>query len=334
MFFVKCSHGLINELQRSKSVIPFTYDTYVSHVLQKSRSYDIVVLYVNESSTKCKECKNIKKVFTSVAQAYENYGTMNINSPEVNVYFGSVDIGKEPRVAILHNIKRDYDIFYFSKDVEIDRSLTSNMNSSIVIKNAMMFSKYKITKDLNAYLLSWINRHSSYRIVYKNKTADVLVTFFLFCVFICVLIVFTFFVKLLRMYPVIMALGALGIQILACGCICFCLIKKSMLIGRTREQKFKLFHSEQRNQYILEGLSMSSLEVLSTMALYAACCVLNKSRSKGKAYLSFLLIMLGYLCYYGVFLLYNKKHYNLSPTFFPPSDYVRGPLLKDRGNQF
>jgi hypothetical protein len=37
---------------------------------------------------------------------------MNINSPEVNVYFGSVDIGKEPRVAILVKITNSF-IFLF-----------------------------------------------------------------------------------------------------------------------------------------------------------------------------------------------------------------------------
>ncbi|XP_053993119.1 uncharacterized protein LOC128884087 isoform X2 [Hylaeus volcanicus] len=268
------------------------------------------------------------------AKAYDNYGTMKTNAPGVNVYFGSVDIGKEPGIAKLHNIKKNYDIFYFSKDFDMDRSLTPHMSDSIVVKNTMMFSKYKITKNLSTFLLSWINRHSSYRIVYKNKTVDVLITFFFLCLFLCVLIAFTLFIIVLRRYPFIMALGALGIQILACGCICFCLIRKSQLIGHTTEHKLKLFHSEQRNQYVLEGLSMSSLEVLSTMSLYVACRVLNTSRRQSKAYLSFLLIILGYSCYYGIFMLYNEKHYNLSPTFFPPIDYVRGSLLRDRGNMF
>jgi uncharacterized membrane protein YoaT (DUF817 family) len=95
------------------------------------------------------------------------------------------------------------------------------------------------------------------------------------------------------------------------------------------------FMKQQRSQYAGEGYIASILCTL--ISLCFLCFVraevfFSPLNSTNKMYLLVVLLILGYSGVQAFLACYREKSPWYRNAFFPPHDYVRGPLMRDQGN--
>ena len=159
-----------------------------------------------------------------------------------------------------------------------------------------------------------------------------------FLVFLFILILgFTLFTKFKQIFlsPYLWLIGSFVIYIVCIGGVVYNIINGTPFAKFNRDGSIKEFiHSRQRSQYVGEGLLMSFLFVLSGTLMYAfnwINVIKNKLMHKVMTFALVFSIAITSRIIVGI---YQKKAAWYGPTFSPPSDYMRGPLINDQGNSF
>ena len=96
----------------------------------------------------------------------------------------------------------------------------------------------------------------------------------------------------------------------------------------------ELIHSGQRSQYVGEGLLMSSLFVFSGTLMMAFTWI-NKIKGYWPHKIATFIIIFSLAIVTRLIVgIYQKKASWYGPTFAPPANYMKGPLINDQGNSF
>ena len=96
----------------------------------------------------------------------------------------------------------------------------------------------------------------------------------------------------------------------------------------------EFIHHDQSLQYIGEGILVSSLFVLGGTILYSFVWLNSVQGYLKHKIISFIGIIFIILDAEIIFSIYTIKARWYYPTFLPPDNYVRGPLINDQGNSF
>ena len=96
----------------------------------------------------------------------------------------------------------------------------------------------------------------------------------------------------------------------------------------------QFIHPEQRSQYAGEGVLMSTLFVIGGTLLYSFIWLNRIQGFTHHKFASFAVIIFIILDVQIIFAIYTIKARWYNPTFLPPGNYVRGPLINDQGNSF
>jgi hypothetical protein len=98
-------------------------------------------------------------------------------------------------------------------------------------------------------------------------------------------------------------------------------------------------HSGQRSQYAGEGFMMGFLSTFYIVCLGGICFIALRNSSKlnspgSMRVMGYISILLLTFVVYKLVGVYSQKAAWYKPSFYPPSYYVRGPLMRDQGSSF
>jgi len=219
------------------------------------------------------------------------------------------------------------------KNLEVD----DNNDSHIKYEDDFVVEYHKYDTD-NVYahkMLEFVNAKSGRKIELRKNP---LMFLLYFLIFIFVLIFgFTLFTKFTKIFlsPNLWLIGSFVIYIICIGGFVYNIINGTPFAKFDKNGSIKEFiHSGQRKQYVGEGLLMSTLFVLSGTLMYAFNW-LNKIENKlFHKIITFVLVFLIAIVSRVIVGIYQKKASWYGPTFSPPDDYMKGPLINDQGNSF
>jgi oligosaccharyltransferase complex subunit gamma len=315
-------------------IISLTASTFKEFVMKHPRPYDMVILFTLK--TKCNLCENVKNALSNVADSFLDMEGFkpDMSNRKRAVFFGILYYS-EDATGIFKSLKlpSTTSILYTTPN----NILLDDNNEPYIKYDEDFVISYKERQD-SVYahkILEFVNAKSGRKVELKK---DPLMFLLYFVIFLSVLgmgyYLFTTFRPIL-LSPTLWLLGSFAVYIICIGGIVYNIIHGTPFAKFDKYGNIEdLIHPQQRSQYVAEGLLLSSLFVLSG-TLFMAFTWINKIRGYWThRLLSLALIFLIAIVSKIIVGIYQKKASWYGPTFFPPSNYMRGPLINDQGNSF
>jgi len=317
-----------------KNVITFTGATFKELVMKHPRPYDVVILFTLKS--KCILCEMVKNEYYQVSESFYQAGghKPDKENHRRGVMFGIIYYS-EDTASIFKGLKlpSTTSILYTTpKNLVFD----DNNDSSLKFEEDFVIGYKDRSDTVYAHkMLEFVNAKSGRKFeLRKNPLMFILY----FLVFIFVLVFgFTLFTKFKQVFlsPNLWLIGTLIIYIICIGGIVYNIIHGTPFAKFDRNGNIvELIHSGQRSQYVGEGLLMSSLFVFSGTLMMSFNWI-NKIKGYWQHKIATFIIVFSLAIVTRMIIgIYQKKASWYGPTFTPPRNYIRGPLINDQGNSF
>lgn len=332
------SHPKGDQLRKQVSAsdnnfITFSAATFRELVMKHPRPYDVVVLFTLKS--KCSICETVKNEFQQVSQSFYEAGghKPDMENRRRSVIFG-VLYYSDDTASIFKGLKlpSTTSILYTSpKNLVLD----DNNDSHLKYEEDFVVEYHKYDSVYAHKILEFVNAKSGRKIELR-KNPLMFILYFLVFIFILIL-GFTLFTKFNKVFlsPHLWLIGSFVIYIVCIGGFVYNIINGTPFAKFDRNGNIKEFiNTRQRSQYVGEGLLMSFLFVLSGTLMFSFNWInLIKNKILHKIF-SFVVMFLIALVSKMIIGIYQKKASWYGPTFAPPKDYMRGPLINDQGNSF
>ncbi|CEL97814.1 unnamed protein product [Vitrella brassicaformis CCMP3155] len=305
---------------------------YKEFAIRAPRPYYLVILYTADPQY-CEICGKMAPFYQQVALSYHLAGAHRHTDQHLPVLFATVEASRNDKVFQLHGLKTAPHVL-----VTDSRSFKKAGKGGVVA-----FKKgdqYKIDQSSFAdasSLLTFVNQktgraiemHYSFQ---ERMTRIVTLLFVLACGlgFLCAA-----WWAVLR-FPILIPIGAMLVQYVSTSGIFYNIHHGMQLFGYDGKKVVHIARNT-RMQYLGEGLMMSGCIVAAALALYMSAYLpkfdtLRKKNLTNAMAIFFFCVFVGFT--YIVLNVYEMKTGWYHPTFFPPQDYMRGPLRADQGNAF
>eukprot|EP01068_Selenidium_serpulae_P015071 Selendium_serpulae@DN6175_c0_g1_i4.p1 len=196
-------------------------------------------------------------------------------------------------------------------------------------------------KDTTRSILRFVNAKTGRRVELKYGFAySTSLLSFATVVLIAIAVIGAKLSKLIRRFPVIVAIIAVILQVLSTCGLFYSVQNGARLFGIDRQtQQTEIFSRGQRSQYFGEGVMMASATVLAgvcfTLIAYIPRMVARRNKSKSLANTAVILLFtVALLCCKLVWWGHLTKTGFAAGGIYPSANAKRGPLIMDRGNSF
>ena len=321
-------------LSSDRGLIVLNAQTYKEYVMSHPRPYDIVILYT--LSRKCNLCERVQNEFIQVSDSFRDANGFkpDMISRKRAVFF-----------AVLYYSEETMSIFKSLKFPSMTNILYTtphniqfnNMGEPYIEYDEDYVISYNERSDkiYALKMMEFANAKSQRKFPLKKDPIEFLIYFLLFVAAIfCGFTVYKNFQPLL-LNPILWVIGSMLVVIICMGGIVYNILHGTPFAKYDRDGNIVEFiHTGQRSQYAGEGVLLSSLFVLGGTLLYSFNW-LNRVRGYAQHKMaSFTAIIFTVLVVRIIFSIYRIKARWYNPTFFPPGNYVQGPLILDQGNSF
>jgi len=310
---------------------------YQHYVVDYPRPYTLVVLFTADAEKyKCHTCAELSEMMKTVVYSYREARadypyTSATGQRSRAVFFAVLEYSQEnqelymqhgfqsvPNLLITHPKSVFYDgsKYHFPKDDMWEFSLSSEV---------------PVHK-----LLDFINSRTNRSIELKFTALQVLTGLTKWCLLITVLTTVFFKLRSWITSPyVLFLLGLIVYFLCVSGTVYVILNGVPMTGGGRKAGDFELIHRGQRSQYGAEGYFIGFL-----ICLGALCLIFINNLSKVEAALTVRVAAYAALAFL-LFTLYEldviykfKASWYFPNFFFPPKNYMKGPLINDQGSSF
>lgn len=321
-------------LSAEKNVIIFTAQTFREFVMKHPRPYDVVILFTLKM--KCNLCDAVKNEFYQVSESFVEAGghKPDMENRRRAVIFGILHYSDDTS-SIFKNLKlpATTSILYTTpKNIVLDDNGEAQIKYD---EDFVVGFKDKYDAVYAHKILEFVNAKSGRKIELRKNPFMFLLYFI---IFISVLVLgFFLFTKFHKVFlsPNLWLIGSFAVYIICIGGIVYNIIHGTPFAKFDREGNIKeLIHSGQRSQYVGEGLLLSSLFVFCGSLIFAFNWI---NRIKGywpHKIAAFVLVFMIAITSRIIISIYQKKASWYGPTFAPPHNYIKGPLINDQGNSF
>ena len=321
-------------LSSDRGLIVLNAQTYKEYVMSHPRPYDIVILYT--LSRKCTLCERVQNEFIQVSDSFRDANGFkpDMISRKRAVFF-----------AVLYYSEETMSIFKSLKFPSMTNILYTtphniqfnNMGEPYIEYDEDYVISYNERSDkiYALKMMEFANAKSQRKFPLKKDPIEFLIYFLLFVAAIfCGFTVYKNCQPLL-LNPILWVIGSMLVVIICMGGIVYNILHGTPFAKYDRDGNIVEFiHTGQRSQYAGEGVLLSSLFVLGGTLLYSFNW-LNRVRGYAQHKMaSFTAIIFTVLVVRIIFSIYRIKARWYNPTFFPPGNYVQGPLILDQGNSF
>lgn len=321
-------------LESDSGVIVFTPKMLQEYIMTHPRPYDVAMLFTHKK--KCRICERVTGEFEKAAKSYKEASAFK---PDMVTHKRAVFFG----------------IFYYTDETfKIFKKLKFSSTTTILYttpKNIQMDDKgepyinydedYVISyteyseKVYALKMVEFTNAKSQRKIDLRKDPIEFLGYFIGFVLFLFVCFFMYKHFQYLLLSPKLWLFGSFMVYIICIGGIVYNILHGTPFAKFDRDGSIVEFvHTGQRSQYIGEGLMMSTIFVIGGTLFYAFNWI---NRIKGywpHKIASLLLIFSLIIVLIVIIRVYRIKARWYSPNFFPPSHYVKGPLINDQGNSF
>ena len=321
-------------LSSDRGLIVLNSETYKEYVMTHPRPYDIVILYT--LSRKCNLCERVLNEFIQVSDSFRDSNGFkpDMISRKRAVFF-AVLYYSEDTMSIFKSLK-------FPSMTNILYTTPQNIQFNNLGEPYIEYDEdYIISyneRSENIYalkMMEFADAKSQRKFPLKKNPIEFLVYFLSFVG----LIFFGFSVyrncKPILLSPILWVACSMLIVIICMGGIVYNVLHGTPFAKYDRDGNIVEFiHSGQRSQYAGEGVLMSSLFVIGGTMLYSFKWLNSIRGYRPHKIISFAIIIFIVLIARIIFSIYTIKASWYNPTFYPPSHYVKGPLILDQGNSF
>lgn len=247
-----------------------------------------------------------------------------------------------------------YPIFFtiieYTRDTEtLFKSQNFTQHSTIIITNPDTLtqqdglfhfpehSSLKLTKftDNSAEkILSFINLNLNLQVELKKPLADRILSLIYSLTFIFCAGLMVYQLRSVLLIPSVWFAFSMVIYFLCMSGVVYDILRTPPMFGMSQEGKTEIFMAQRKGQYAFEGFLMSfcmSLCGLCLIGLHLARNIQDKLMMKGTICLLICTLIIGLS---KLSQGYKVKTSWYRPTFFPPENYISGPLINDQGNSF
>lgn len=122
-----------------------------------------------------------------------------------------------------------------------------------------------------------------------------------------------------------------AVYVVCCSGIVYCIIHDVPFQGRGQNGEEVIFSDGSREQYGLEGWVISAAVTFVGLLFIAIAVTGEKCRQRYSLIVGIVSLIAIYYLVTLIEAIYQKKGW-YGPSFFPPNEYLRGPLSVDQGN--
>ena len=321
-------------LSSDRGLIELDEEMYKEYVMTHPRPYDIVILY-----TLKKKCNLCQKVFNEFIQVSDSFRDSNGFKPDMvarkRAVFFAVIYHSEKTISIFKslNFPSTTTILYTSpQNIQFN-----NLGEPYIEYDEDYVISYNERSDkiYAMKMMEFSNAKSQRKFPLKKNPFQFLFYFLIFVglVFIGFSIYRTY--QHLLLSPKLWVACSMFIFIICVGGIVFNILDDTSFAKYDKNGYIiEFIHHDQSLQYIGEGILVSSLFVLGGTILYSFVWLNSVQGYLKHKIISFIGIIFIILDAEIIFSIYTIKARWYYPTFLPPDNYVRGPLINDQGNSF
>ena len=301
--------------------------------MEGSRSYTIVVLFTAiELKSQCFACAHVQEAFQKTAYSYRQNGANlpgEADGKKIKpVFFAVVDYTR----ATAEIIQK----FGFTNlpNLLVSSKSVSEAGGHYTVSSGRMWElrgeEYPSAEDV----LGFVNRLCERKIDFYYSFLDAATPHLVRGIMV-VLVVWILWKVVKNMFkPMLWWTFGMIVYVVCMGGVVYDIVHGAHLAGYTKEGETMYFASGPRNQYILEGFFMSTLISLGGCALILINTAAKFESKWAIRFVAYISIGVWVFCAYQTTNLYKEKVSWYSPTFAPPSNYIKGPLIADQGNSF
>lgn len=321
---------LLELTEKEGDILYLTSDTFKQYVLEGSKLYTIVVLFTAvELKYHCNDCMIIAPIYDRIAYSYHRTPEESTEKKQKPVFF-----------AVLDYMKETSEIYQRMGFTNLPNFLVSS--KSIVQEGY----KYVVPKEKlwelapgdwpnEEKVLKFINNLTGREVVVINSPYEILFPYM--CGTIAAMLIgLVGFTVLRNLYnPMLWWALWMIVYVVCIGGVVYDILHGAQIVGIAQKTGVtEYIASGPRSQYIVEGFLMSSLISLGGCALICINISAKYERSWLTRLVGFCSILALVFSVYQCTKVYKEKVAWYSPTFAPPENYRKGPLIVDQGNSF
>lgn len=322
------------ELSKTQDVISLTAETFKKYVVEQSRSYIIVVFFSSfVYKSQCPGCQAVEPIFNEIAYSYKALGHTKAKDQSENktkpVFFAFLDYGQDTQAI--------YQKFGFSNIPNIyvsTKSFTDESGSYSIDRSKLW--EYRDSQEITqSKILDFINKKTERDVTIQKSLIQTILPLAIICTILSSVFCLVYFIKHNFTNPKLWWFGSTIVYITCMAGVVYDIIHSTSLIGtnpQTGENEF--IAQGPRSQYILEGFLMSFLISLGGLGLILLNSTANYQNSWIMRLVGIFSIGLIYYSVNQVTFAYKNKVSWYTPSFDPPSHYIKGGLIADQGNSF
>lgn len=318
----------------TSGVIYFTPASYEEYILKHPRPYDLIMLYTLKLN--CLFCDKVKEEFSKASESYYEGKAYKPDLPGKKraVFFGILHYSEDAG-AIFKSLKLPAQTVIMHTSPH--NIVSNDLNEPYIKYDEENIISYRDRRDNPAAhkILEFVNAKAERKIELKKD--PILFTLY-FLIFVGILYggyyVYSNY-KFILVSPYLWIVVSLSLFIICIGGIVYNIIHGAPFAKFDKNGNIVEFiHTGQRAQYVGEGLLLSGLFCLIGTLMFLMTCI---NRIPGywnhKIVFVCLTFIIAFICK-TVASLYRVKAAWYRPEFYPPGNYIKGPLLKDQGVAF
>eukprot|EP00920_Eleutheroschizon_duboscqi_P017165 GHVT01040913.1.p1 GENE.GHVT01040913.1~~GHVT01040913.1.p1 ORF type:complete len:391 (+),score=66.22 GHVT01040913.1:283-1455(+) len=282
---------------------------------------------------KCEECLHYGEAFRQAANLFHHTAPP---SPSLRLFTVFMDVSQDRELAAVHGFQSVPVVVFFGTTRRVREG---NFLKIAPIDTLAPTSQWANQMDMTR-MVTWLNARSGYSVI-PVKSLKERLSFFctLLIVLVTLLAVGVRFVLMLGRRPWLLVVPTLFVQWIGTSGIFYSIQNAAPWFGFDMRTGLRLWIARgPRAQYCLEGFGMAAVNIIGALGFVAMLFLPTSNWAKLHRKSSNILILLcGSLfvaCAALTFSVYRFKSGWMTPMFFPPKEYVRGPVRNDRGNLY
>jgi len=182
-------------------------------------------------------------------------------------------------------------------------------------------------------LLEQVNKKVGRNVEYKEPIANLIILFAILGTVAAIGLQLFFKFKKFFVNNVLWFVGSIIIYFICMAGVVYNIIHNVPFTNIDRSGNFEWYHSGSRSQFGLEGYIMSGSIVVGGLLIIGYQFLPRFTKAGASSTVTyFILTAIIYIVLHFVEDIYQRKSGFYNPAFWPPAHYIKGPLMKDQGN--
>ncbi|OMJ73840.1 hypothetical protein SteCoe_27390 [Stentor coeruleus] len=322
------------KLSKTNDVIRLTAESFKKYVVEQSRQYIIIVFFSSRVyKSECPSCQALEQIFNEIAYSYKILGHTKPKDQNENkakpVFFAYLDFSQETQ-----NIYQKFG-FYNIPNIYVSTKSFTEDSASYSIDRSKLWEYGNGREIISQKILDFINKNTERDVKIQKSLIETLLPLAIVFTILSLIFALVYFIKNNLNNPKLWWFGCSIIYFICMAGVVYDIIHSSTLIGvdpETGEDEF--IAAGPRSQYVLEGFAMSFLISLGGLGLILLNSTAHYQNSWLMRLVGIFSLLLIYYSIYQISFAYNYKSSWYTPSFDPPSHYIKGGLIADQGNSF